>query len=153
MTHTLRTIDRPPAFVRWFDPIVRRLLSIGMPLGPNTLLTVRGRKTGIARQSAVALVQVDGRTWVMGAYGNTQWVENLRHSGEATIRVKGEGERHIRARALSTAEAAAFFRDVLAPYAGRLPWYGRLTAAIIVGDMLKHPDRAAQKHPVFELQW
>jgi deazaflavin-dependent oxidoreductase (nitroreductase family) len=151
MTHLQHAIDRPPAFVRWFDPIMRKLLSIGMPAGPNTLLTVRGRKSGVPRQAAVALVEVGGRTWVMGAYGNVQWVANLRHAREGTIRVKGGAQRHVQARPLSTEEAAAFFREVLAPYAGRLPWYGRLTAKIIVGEMLKDPDRAARDHPVFEL--
>ena len=35
-----------PAFVSIFNPIASRLLRIGTPLGPNALLTVRGRKSG-----------------------------------------------------------------------------------------------------------
>ena len=151
MIHTFAATDRAPAIVRLFDPFVRKLLAMGMPSGPNTLLTVPGRKTGQPRSAAVALVETQGRTWVSGAYGNVQWVKNLRHAGEATIRVKG-GQERVRAIPLSTEQAAAYFRDVLAPYVRALPWYGRLTAQIIVGKQLHDPEAAARQHPVFELE-
>jgi deazaflavin-dependent oxidoreductase (nitroreductase family) len=141
---------RAPLIVRIFDPLVRRLLAMGVPMGPNTLLTVPGRKTGLPRSAGVAIVEAQGRTWVMGAYGNVQWVRNLRHAGEGTIRVNGKQVR-VKAHLLDADEASAFFRNVLTPYVGALPWIGQLTAAIIVGDMTRDPDAAARVHPVFEL--
>ena len=52
---------RVPFFVPIFNPIARRLLGAGVPLGPNALLTVRGRRTGAPRTTPVALVELKGR--------------------------------------------------------------------------------------------
>src|SRR5207249_11762621 len=73
-----------PAFVSIFNPIASRLLRIGTPLGPNALLTVRGRKSGQLRTTPVALVEVHGRRWVQSPFGDVNWVRNLRAAGEAT---------------------------------------------------------------------
>jgi deazaflavin-dependent oxidoreductase (nitroreductase family) len=143
-------IARPPLFVRLVDPMARRLLGFGFPMGPNVLLTVRGRRSGEPRSAGVALVEIRGRRWVMGAYGAVHWVRNLRAAGEAELRVRGRVER-VRARELTPAEAAAFFRDELIPdvRASSLPM--RLASRIFVGDVLRDPDGAADRHPVFEL--
>jgi len=57
----------------------------------------------------------------------------------------------VRAVELTMAEAAAFYRDVLAPYVEGLPWPGRLAGSVFAGDALRDPDGAALEHPVFEL--
>src|SRR6267143_7189361 len=76
-----------PSFVEVFNPITQRMLGIGIPLGPNALITVRGRKSGLDRTTPVALVEIDGKRWVIGTFGETNWVRNLRDAGEATISV------------------------------------------------------------------
>ena len=69
-------IDRPhgntrvPFFVPLFNPVTRRLLGVGVPLGPNALLTVRGRTSGLPRTTPVALLVIDGRRWVIGTFGD-----------------------------------------------------------------------------------
>jgi len=150
MTRQQLAIARAPAFVRFFDPLMRRLLAIGFPMGPNTLLVVRGRKSGQPRSAGVAVVEIGTRRWITGAYGDVHWVRNLRAAGEAQLRVKRRMER-VRAVELSVAEAAAFYRDVLAPYIRGLPWPARLAGSIFAGDALRDPDTAAAQHPVFEL--
>ena len=84
-------MTQTPALIRWSGPIANRLLGIGMPMGPNRLLTVRGRKSGEPRTAPVAVVEVDGRRWVVGTFGETHWVRNLRAAGEATLRIDGRG--------------------------------------------------------------
>src|SRR4051812_42696352 len=78
---------RVPGFVPVFNPVASRLLRLGRLLGPNALLTVRGRKSGEPRTTPVALVEVKGRRWVIGTFGDTHWVRNLRAAGEASILV------------------------------------------------------------------
>ncbi len=68
---------------------MRGLLRRGMPMGPNAMLTVRGRKTGEPRTAAVAVLEVDGRRWILGAYGEVNWVRNLRAAGRGQ-----RGRRH-----------------------------------------------------------
>jgi deazaflavin-dependent oxidoreductase (nitroreductase family) len=134
-----------------FNPIARRLLRLGIRLGPNALLTVRGRKSGVPRTTPVALVELEGRRWVVGTFGDTNWVRNLRAAREATL---GTGKRaeQVTATELSDEEAAGFFANVLGPYVRRLT-FGRLLLGNVLGagDILEDPRGAARRHPVFEL--
>src|SRR5919106_4712419 len=108
MTRQQLSIARAPAIVRFLDPFMRRLLAMGFPMGPNTLLVVRGRKSGQPRSAGVAVVEIGTRRWITGAYGDVHWVRNLRAAGEAQLRVKGRLER-VRAVAYTVPEAATFY--------------------------------------------
>ena len=48
---------RPPGIVPLLNPVLRRLLAAGVPLGPNALLTVRGRRTGQLRTTPLAIMR------------------------------------------------------------------------------------------------
>ena len=77
--------SRAPRVVTAFNPLMRRLMSAGMPAGPNVLLTVTGRRTGLARTFPVALIEVGDRMFVQSPYGEVDWVRNLRVAGRATL--------------------------------------------------------------------
>jgi deazaflavin-dependent oxidoreductase (nitroreductase family) len=133
---------------------MQHLLRLGMPLGPNHVVTIRGRKSGRPQHVPLAITEVNGRRWVIGAYGETNWVRNLRAAGEADVEIGGSSRR-LRAVELTTDEAADFFRDVLIPYATRMPQPWRFGVRLLFGmaapEVLNDPDRAAQTRPVFEL--
>lgn len=142
---------RVPRFVPLFNPIASRLLRVGRLLGPNALLTVRGRRSGQPRTTPVALVEAGGRRYVVGTFGDVNWVRNLRVAGEATLTV-GRRAEHVRAVELDRAEGAAFFADVLAPYAGRMRLARWLLGSVLGSrDILDDPRGAAERRPVFEL--
>jgi deazaflavin-dependent oxidoreductase (nitroreductase family) len=156
----MNVTEEPPmttalSFVRASNPLSRRLLRLGMPMGPNVLLTVRGRTSGLPRSTAVAVVEYDGRRYVIGAYGDVQWTRNLRAAGEAQIRVRGLDE-PVAARQLDRAEATDFYVRVLPTYTSRLPWFGRVFGRILFGvaapEIRDDPQRAAVTRPVFELR-
>jgi deazaflavin-dependent oxidoreductase (nitroreductase family) len=141
---------RVPGFVQAFNGIGRRLVSAGL-LGPNVLLTVRGRKSGAPRSTPVALVEVGDRRWIIGTFGPVDWVLNLRAAREATITRKRRPE-DVEAIELSPNEGAAFFREVVTPYVTRLP-VGRLLLRFLgASDILTDPEGAARRRPVFELR-
>lgn len=144
-----------PAFVRASNPLSRRLLRLGTPMGPNMLLTVRGRTSGLPRSAAVAVVEAGDRRYVIGAYGDVQWVRNLRAAGEAEIAVRGRSE-PVTARELDRAEAADFYARILPSYIGRLPWFGRAFGRLLftaaAPEIRDDPVRAAATRPVFELR-
>lgn len=144
-----------PAFVRASNPLSRRLLGLGIPAGPNVLLTVRGRTSGLPRSAAVAVIELDARRWIIGAYGDVQWVRNLRAAGEAEIRVHGRNVPVV-ARELDRTEAIDFYARILPTYVRRLPWFGRLFArtlfAAAAPEVRSDPERAAITRPVFELR-
>jgi deazaflavin-dependent oxidoreductase (nitroreductase family) len=66
--------------------MVERLLRLGVKMGPMILLTVRGRKSGQPRTTPVAMTEHDGKRYLVGTFGDVNWVRNLRAAGEATLR-------------------------------------------------------------------
>jgi len=142
--------SKAPAFVRLFNPVARRLLGGGVPMGPNGLLTVRGRTSGQPRSTAVAVLEVDRRRFLIGAYGHVNWVRNLRAAGEGTIEV-GHRSEAIKAVELTPPEVATFFRDVLAPFVSRQPAPARFFARRLLRQPITDPVGASTRYPVFEL--
>ena len=145
---------RVPKFVAGFNRVAQGMLRAGVPMGPNALITVRGRKSGEPRTTPVALIEIDGRRWVSSPYGDVNWVRNLRASGRATLTI-GRRQVDVTAIELASDERVVFFRDSMGPYVRRIPLgLGRWMIGSVLGakDMLEDPVAAAEKHPVFELR-
>lgn len=144
-----------PALVRLSNPIASRLFRLGLPTGPNVLMTVPGRSSGLPRTAPVAIVELEGRRFIIGIYGEVQWVRNLRAAGEADLRIHGQTE-HVAAVGLDREGAIHFYRDLLPAFLSRLPWIGRVLGRLFLGliarDVLFDPERAAANRPVFELR-
>ncbi|MEA2674398.1 MAG: hypothetical protein QOI92_1590 [Chloroflexota bacterium] len=154
MTRGIASMNRAPRLIRLSNPLSRGLLRLGMPMGPNTLLTVRGRTSGEPRSAAVAIMEMDGKRWIIGAYGAVQWVQNLRAAGEADVQLHGKAV-HVRATELDRAAATTFFRETMPAYVAHFPRIGRAFAKVLFGsvapEILSDPERAAETRPVFEL--
>jgi deazaflavin-dependent oxidoreductase (nitroreductase family) len=140
---------RAPWWVPLFNPLSTFLLAAGVPLGPNGLITIRGRKSGLPRTTPVAIIEVSGRRWIWAPWGEVQWVRNLRAAGRATITVRGRKE-EVTATELNPTERVEFFRDILGPLARSIP-FG--VSFIRIADQvdLNHPLEAAEGRVVFEL--
>ncbi|HEY7527024.1 MAG TPA: nitroreductase family deazaflavin-dependent oxidoreductase [Candidatus Limnocylindria bacterium] len=146
----MSNIDRAPWHVRFFGRFLKLLLEAGIPLGPNRLVMIRGRRSGSPRVTPLAVIREDGRRWIWAPWGEVQWVRNLRVARRATIRERGRSEEVV-AEELDAEERIGFFRDVLAPLAHRIPlgrWFIRAVDGVDVND----PARAASKSRVFELR-
>ena len=148
---SIATPAKAPGFIGLFNPIVRRVLRVGPLLGPNALITIRGRKSGQPRTTPVALLEIGGKRWVVGTFGEVNWVQNLRAAGQATLTVGGRRE-EVAARELTADERATFFRDVVAPYARSIRIGPALLAVLGARDIMKDPVTASAKRPVFELR-
>src|SRR5919108_3041497 len=136
---SVSTPAKAPGFVGLLNPITRRLLKAAPLLGPNALITVRGRKSGVPRTTPVALVEIGGRRWVIGTFGEVNWVRNLREAGKATV-TAGRRQEEFAARELTQEEGAAFFREVLTPYVRRLRVGGLLLSVLGARDVVDDPD-------------
>jgi len=151
MASVVESQTRVPGFVGFFNPLARRLLGAGVPMGPNALITVRGRKSGLDRTTPVALVEIDGKRWVIGTFGETNWVRNLRAAGRATLTV-GRRVEKVKVVELSPESGGAFFKDVLGPFVQRIPLgLGRFMLGSMLGakDILDDPIGSGATHPVF----
>lgn len=138
-----------PWWAAYFNLIARPLLAAGVPMGPDVLLTVRGRKSGLPRITPVTLCEYAGRRGLISPFGETDWARNLRAAGRATIS-SGRRQEEVTAVELDAPEAAAFIRDVLAPVA-RQTRIGAWIVRTVDKIDIDHPVEAAQGRPVFEL--
>lgn len=138
-----------PKWVPYFNAVARPLIALGVPIGPDVLLTVRGRRSGLPRTTPVTICDYGGRRGFISPFGETNWVRNLRASGTATIRY-GRKREEIRAVELDRAAAVRFIEEVIAPIAATSKvgdWFVRKVDRIDLDD----PEKAAAGRPVFEI--
>jgi deazaflavin-dependent oxidoreductase (nitroreductase family) len=153
---------RAAAAFRFFNPIVRRIFRAGVPSGPNILLTVRGRTTGLDRTFPIAMLQVGDRRFVQASFGEVNWVRNIRASGQAVV-TKGRRSQKVEAIELAPEIAGPILRDTLARYhrsrllrallggAIRPPAGAQRFLHVRTDDTLEDYVAEARRHPVFEL--
>ena len=147
-------VDAPhvPALIPILNPLIRRLLGTGLPFGPNVLLTVTGRSSGLPRTFPVALLELDGRQYVQSPFGDVNWVRNLRADGHATVTRGGQAE-SVEATEVNPEAAGPLLQCALAPY---LRWR---IGVVLVGRFFHIGRNAtlddyiaeARRHPMFEV--
>ncbi len=137
--------------VRVSNWLVALLLRAGVKMGmkgfPMILLTVRGRKSGQPRTAPIVMTERDGQRYLIGTFGNVNWVRNLRAAGEATI-TRGRRGEQVAVVELPTAEAARLLQRVVATAPGFIRGYFDVTPA----SSLEEFEREAPRHPVFRVQ-
>ena len=148
--------------IRLLNPVFSRYLGVGLPGGPNVLLTVRGRSSGRSRGAPVAMMQLGDRRFVQAAFGEVNWVRNLRASGQAVV-TKGRHSDFVDAVELAPETAGALMREALAPYdrsrllravvgpttrppIGILHYFG-----VRVDETVDEYVAHTRRHPLFEL--
>lgn len=139
-----------PRVVPFFNRLAKPLVTAGLPMGPNGLLTVRGRTSGQLRSTPLAIIEVDGRRWVWSPWGDVHWVRNLRAAGRATVTVRRHAQ-EVTAVELDPTERVAFFRDTFAPMARSIP-FGARFVRLFDGVDISDPVAAAKDRAVFELR-
>lgn len=133
--------------VRFSNKIITLLIRSGVKIGPMSLLTVRGRKSGQPRTTPVAIVENDGQRWLSSPYGEVDWVKNLRKAGEATLTRARRIER-VSAVEVSPREAALVLQRTLPNAPSFLRAYFDVAPDASLADF----EREALRHPVFRLE-
>ena len=113
------TAAMPPRYVQpdWFttqvfNRLVALLTRLGLSVYGSRILAVRGRKSGAWRTTPVNLLTYEGNRYLVAPRGVTQWVRNLRVSGEAKLRL-GRRREAIRVVEVADAEKVAILRAYL----------------------------------------
>jgi deazaflavin-dependent oxidoreductase (nitroreductase family) len=68
-----------------FNRLVAGLTRMGISVLGSRVLEVPGRKTGEPRRTPVNLLEYEGARYLVAPRGHTQWVRNLRASGEGKL--------------------------------------------------------------------
>jgi deazaflavin-dependent oxidoreductase (nitroreductase family) len=109
--------NKPGKSVAFFNAIVAWMADRGITLAGARTLEVRGRKSGAIQRIPVNPLRQDGRTFLIGARGETQWARNVRASGECTLR-GGRTSTVYRVTEVADVDKPA----VLRPYLKRWGW-------------------------------
>ena len=109
-----RAYKPPSLFERTFNRLFGFLAGVG--IGPAFIyrLEVRGRKSGKIYSTAMNLMELDGKSYLVAPRGRTQWVRNAEAAGEVTLR-RGQA-RKFRLRALEDAEKPKVLKTYLTNY-------------------------------------
>lgn len=130
-----------------FNRVVAALTRVGISVVGSRVLEVRGRTSGEPRRTPVNLLSFEGQRYLVAPRGNTQWVRNLRASGEGRLLV-GPRSEHFTATELSEDEKAPVLRAYLKRW--------KFEVGVFfdgVGPDSEEQDlrRIAPRHPVFRL--
>jgi deazaflavin-dependent oxidoreductase (nitroreductase family) len=151
---TQRPLAHVPGLIRFPGPVLRTLLRAGVPVGPNMLVTVRGRSSGLPRTQALAIAAHEGHRYVIGTFGDVNWCRNMRANAEIEIR-RGRHVERARAVELTPAAAAKFFADSLPASVADMNAFGKLASRFLLWyaapDIKTDPAAAAMRRPVFEI--
>jgi len=128
--------------------LVKALLRAGVPLGPLVLLSVRGRKSGKVSTTPVALVRQGNERWLVAAFGEVNWVRNLRAAGTAHL-IRGRRTEAIGVVELEMRGAAPILQQFLQRFQSVpfIPPYFSVTPTAPLAAF----EREAFRHPVFHI--
>lgn len=130
-----------------FNPAVAVLTRAGVSIWGSRVLEVRGRKSGEWRSTPVNLLRYQGGDYLVAPRGHTQWVRNLRASGEGRLRL-GRRRQPFTAVELGDDQKPALLRAYLQRW--------KMEVGVFFGGVgPDSPDaelrRIAPDHPVFKL--
>jgi deazaflavin-dependent oxidoreductase (nitroreductase family) len=124
---------RPPWAARKIGSRMARLFRPSVV----TLLSVPGRSSGEWRSAAVAVLDHNGRRYLMSAYGDSEWSRNLRAAGHGRLTNRRRTERFTSVE-VPVDQRGPLIEDYLRRF-GSMPTVGKSFATL--------PDPA--DHPTF----
>jgi deazaflavin-dependent oxidoreductase (nitroreductase family) len=130
-----------------FNPIVAGLTRLGVSLVGSRVLEVRGRKSGEWRRTPVNPLEFEGARYIVAPRGETQWVRNLRASGEGRLR-KGLRTEEFTATELADEEKLLLLRAYLKKWAWEVGAFFQGVGADAPDEDLQ---RIAPLHPIFRI--
>jgi deazaflavin-dependent oxidoreductase (nitroreductase family) len=140
--------QRPGWFTREiFNRVVAVLTRLGVSVYGSRVLEVQGRKSGQWRQTPVNLMSFEGSDYLVAPRGHTQWVKNLRASGEGRLRL-GSRRRSFRAVELEDDQKPPLLRAYLKKWKFEVGVFFDGVGPDSSDDELR---RIAPDHPVFRL--
>ena len=141
--------DQPGWFTKnVFNRAVATLTRLGISVAGSRVLEVRGRKSGEWRRTPVNLLTLDGDRYLVAPRGHTQWVKNIRVSGEGRL-LLGRRSEPIKVTELADDEKPQLLRE----YLKRWKWeVGAFFGGVGPDSPETELRRIAPDHPVFRIE-
>jgi len=137
----------PPGLVaRAVNRLYGLLASLGCAPAYSFLLLTTGRKTGATHSTPVNLLRYNGKLYLVGTRGYTQWSRNALAAGTVTLK-RGRTSRRFRAQVVHEGEKA----EILKAYVTRFNWMARRFFPVPAESPARSFAAIAPRYPVFEL--
>jgi deazaflavin-dependent oxidoreductase (nitroreductase family) len=130
-----------------FNRAVAWLTRAGISVWGSRVLEVRGRTSGQPRRTPVNLLTVDGQRYLVAPRGHTQWVRNLRASGQGRL-LLGRRSETFSADELDDQDKAPVLRAYLKRWKAEV---GVFFEGVGPDSSEQELTRIAPNHPVFRL--
>ena len=130
-----------------FNPLLNALMGTGLSIRGSRVLEVTGRLSGKPRRTPVNLLTLDGERYLVAPRGETQWVRNLRSSGEGKLLLGRRSER-FEAIELSDERKPPILRAYLKRWKVEV---GAFFDGVGPDASDEQMRAAAPKHPVFRI--
>jgi deazaflavin-dependent oxidoreductase (nitroreductase family) len=118
------------------------MLRRGLKIGSQHLLSVRGRKSGELRRTPVSIAMVDGTRYIVAAFSDAAWMQNVRAAGTGSLE-RGRKIEEVRLTELPVEHRDPVLRAFLQQVKGGVRFFGSSDPDVVVA--------AADRYPVFRL--
>jgi deazaflavin-dependent oxidoreductase (nitroreductase family) len=131
-----------------FNRIVAALTRLGLSVWGSRVLEVRGRNSGQWRRTPVNLLTHEGMRYLVAPRGETQWVRNLRASGEGRLCLGRRCEPFMAVEVVEPAGKAQILRAYLKRWKAEV---GVFFEGVGPDSPEEELLRVAPRHPVFRI--
>ena len=142
---TGRSDRRPPLWLKLANGLNVPLLRRGFGPGPQRLLSVPGRGTGLLRTTPVAMVEVDGHRYIVAGWETSDWVKNVRAAGWGIVG-RGRQSERVQLREVPVDERVPIVREFARQVRG-----GRAFLTVAADASDDDFAKASADHPVFRM--
>ena len=136
---------RAPRWLKLLNSLNRPLLRRGIGPGPQHLLCIPGRKSGVIRSNPVAVFKSGDDRYITAGYAGADWVKNARTSGWAYLE-RGHHRERVALEEVPEDQRPPILRDFALQVRGGRSF---LTVRSDATDM--DFAAASSRHPVFRL--
>lgn len=138
----------PPPYLKVVNKLIIGLQRLGLST-PMPTLTVPGRKSGKPRTTPVSPYEVEGRRYVVGGYGGSDWVKNARAAGTGVL-ARGRRTERVRLVDLPESERGAILREFPAKVPHGVAMFRK--TGVVAGDSPEAFAAAAPRCAVFRIE-
>ena len=139
---------KPDWFTRnLFNPTVRGFTRLGLSVWGSRILRVKGRKSGEWHNHPVNLLTYQGRQYLVSPRGHTQWVRNIRVSGDGEL-VLGRRTQRFKAVEVPDDQKVPLLREYLRRWKFEVGMFFGVVSAESSDEELR---RIAPDHPAFRV--
>jgi deazaflavin-dependent oxidoreductase (nitroreductase family) len=131
-----------------FNRMVAIFTRLGVSVWGSRVLRVRGRKSGEWRTSPVNLLNRGGEQYLVAPRGHTQWVRNIRVSGEGELLLGGKAQ-PFKAVEIPDDQKVPILRDYLRRWRFEV---GVFFGGVSADSSDEELRRIAPDHPVFRVE-